>query len=121
MKKLEYNIFGAVGSKFTLEILDEHKELDYFASLQAMGYEKCRICSPYHYVESSDPCVEIVKFYRENHGSILELWDHNGCIYNFYCRDESDELELMAKFISMANHLIGIEYMNRQIYKEEGV
>lgn len=115
--KLEYSVYGKKESKFFLEIPHEDKDLDYFVSLESLGYRKSRIGEPYFYNDSSHPCVEIVVFSKQE-SSIVELWDHCGCILSFYCINQEDKLEVLSKFISMMNDLMSVEYMNRIISKE---
>ena len=48
----EYEIFGKPGLKISIELGDEDGSLDYFETLQKVGFYKERISSPYFFVDN---------------------------------------------------------------------
>jgi hypothetical protein len=119
MRKYKYPVYGKPVEFVVIEPGDDLGESDYYEMLRLQGYEKTRIGSPFHYVEECSACVEILKFSKGREGSILELWDHNGCILEFFCKDAHAELDVIRQFSEIMKNLISVEYMNKKIYKDE--
>ncbi len=123
MKTFNYQIYGKPAETFRLEIPDEIKNEDYYEIMQKMDFQVKRIGSPYHYVENSSPYMEIVAFYKKDVGCarvcVLELWDYNGAILEFYCEDEHAELAVLEKYSQIMANMISVEYRNVKMRKEE--
>lgn len=116
MTTFTYPVYGKAGSVFSITIPKEIEESDYYKILESIGYEKKIIGKPYYYTYDSVPLIEIIIFDKGD-SSIVGLWDYNGSLQEFYCKNAHDKLDLLMKYTSMMKNIVSAEYMNARMHK----
>ena len=88
---------------------------------QYQGFIKSRPFSPFYHSEPSYlPLVEIILYNKIDQCScIVELCDHHGSIFEFYCENEEKKLKLISQFVEIMKNVSIYEMNINTLHKQD--